>query len=455
MNSQFPTYTQGKSSYGIYPFSLLRYGWEYIMYFMSLLCLWEIPYELIFDFEKTPKYVFPALVIDFFYFVDLFIVMRTGVLKYGVVQLDKKSILSEIPKWKLVIYWISPWPYYLIGYFVKSNALYNILICLKALRIVRLKEASRLLNDTLVFSNPVTLIMTLFCVLITIAHFSACIFWYTGHREIPGKSWLIETKIAMKSKSIQYFHTLYYITTTILTIGYGDLHPYTFPEVCVVIAVEAVGVFFYNYLVSTMVSIVADPSRNLFLSKYQKIYSAFKTRNVSDASLEELMRYYEYVWEKNHDRTDFYETASKLPEGIQRKLAFSLHEDIFGKTAAFQGASREVLESIALALIPRIFTPGDFLLKAGRISNRMYFINEGKVGLVNSNGIIVGECDGISGSVIGEASLLKGTPETISSIAVTYVEAFELLKEDYDEIIEMHPQLETQLRQKGGQYQNF
>lgn len=435
-----------KSTYGIYPYTTFRQIWEYLMFFMSMICLWEIPFEIIFELSFKPYIILPALLIDLIYFIDIFIVKRTGVLQYGIIKLDKKSISSSFPKWKFIIYCCSAVPYYIIGYLLKNRIAYNCLISLKLLRMLRLYDSQKAIYNTLVYNHPASKIAILFCFLITIAHFSACIFWYTGFKEIPGKSWIIDAKIFNKPRPIQYFHTLYYITTTILTIGYGDLHPYTFPEVCVVIGVEAVGVFFYNYLVSNLVSIVADPSRHSFLTRYQRVYSTFKSNSASKESMEELMRYYEYVWERDRDRADFYEMASKLPNVLQKKLAYELHRDVFEKVTAFQGAGHEVLEKVALALIPRIFTPGDVLLKAGRVNNRMYFINEGKVALINTNGMIVDECNGVKGSVIGEESVINGNPEIFSSIAKTYVEAFELLKDDFDEIAMLHPRLQTQLQ---------
>lgn len=448
-NSQRSNYNQQgkkKSTYGLYPYTTFRQIWEYLMFFMSMICLWEIPFEIIFELNFEPYIILPALLIDLIYFIDIYIVMRTGVLQYGIIKLDKKSILSHLPKWKLIIYCLSAIPYYLIGYFLKNRIVYNCFISFKLLRMLRLYDSCWVINNTLVYNHPASRIAILFCFLITIAHFSACIFWYTGFKEIPNKSWIVDAKIITKSRPIQYFHTLYYITTTILTIGYGDLHPYTFPEVCVVIGVEAVGVFFYNYLVSNLVSIVADPSRHSFLTRYQRVYSTFKSKSASKESMEELMRYYEYVWERDRDRADFYEIASKLPEGLQKKLAYALHRDVFEKVTAFQGAGHEVLEKVALTLIPRIFTPGDVLLKAGRVNNRMYFITEGKVALINTNGLIVDECSGRKGSVIGEESVINGNPEIFSSIAKTYVEAFELLKEDFDEIAMLHPRIQTQLQ---------
>ena len=406
----------------------------------------EIPFELVFDIDFRLYRILIALSIDIIYLADIFIVKRTGILQYGIVKLDKKSISNSIPKWKFIIYCFSAVPYYMLGFALKCTETYKILVCLKLLRMLRLYDSCCVINNTLVYNHPASRIAILFCFLITIAHFSACIFWFTGKNEMPHESWLIKAKLIYKPQTIQYFHTLYYITTTILTIGYGDLHPYTFPEVCVVIGVEAVGVFFYNYLVSNLVSIVADPSRHSFLNRYQRVYSTFKSKEASKESMEELMRYYEYVLERDRDRADFYEMASKLPNGLQKKLAYALHRDVFEKVTAFQGAGHEALEKVALALIPRIFTPGDVLLKSGRVNNRMYFITEGKVALINSNGMIVDECNGVKGSVIGEESVINGNPEFFSSIAKTYVEAFELLKEDFDEIVMLHPRIQRQLQ---------
>jgi hypothetical protein len=438
---------QGKA-YGIYPYNTFRRGWEFVMFTLGMLIVWEIPWEWAFNPHRTFYYLIPALVIDLCFLVDIFIVLRTGVLQYGVIKLDKTNIRNSIETWRLAIYWISPWPYYLIGYYVHNDTVFCALMTLKVLRFLRLYDAIQVIRNTLIYINPISRLVLLFGAFLTIAHYSACIFWYTGYDEVPGSSWLIDFKLLSQPREIQYFHTLYYITTTFLTIGYGDLHPVTFEEICVALACQIVGVFFYNFVVSNMVSIVADPSRNSFLSKYQRIHSAFRGRGVSDESLEELLKYYEYVWERDRDRADFYETAAKLPEGLQKKLALALHMDVFNKVPALQGADEEALEKVAMALRPRIFTPGDFLIKAERVSNRMYFVTAGKVAIMNTNGAIFQTLDGVNGFVLGEASVLSGAVEPASAIAETYVDAFELMKEDFDEIVAMHPEIQAQLARK-------
>lgn len=432
-------------SYGIYPYSPYRRAWEYIMCILSMLCFFEIPFEWCFNFDLTWLYVVFALIMDCFYVADIFVIKRTGVLQYGVIKLDKRSIKENIPTWRTLIYWITPWPFYMIGFFMKNSLLYRILVLIKLLRLFRLYDAYRVIRNTLVYISPISKMMTLFMILFCIVHFCACLFWYVGHSQLPDDGWIFHSNLVAKPLIVQYFHTVYYITTTVLTIGYGDIHPHTFPEICVVIVIEALGVFFYNFLVSNMVSIVADPSRNSFLTKYQRIYSAFKWRGISDASMCELLRYYEYVWERDRDRADFYETASKMPEGLQKRLALALHMEVFNKVSFLKNMPHDALERVAMALKPRIFTPGDFLIKCSRVSNRMFFITEGKVDVISKTGELLNTLDGANGCILGETSLINRTEEVASVIAETYVEAFELTKEDFDEIVEIHPQIQEGL----------
>jgi hypothetical protein len=209
-----------------------------------------------------------------------------------------------------------------------------------------------------------------------------------------------------------------------------------------------VGVFFYNFLVSNLVSIVADPSRNSFLSKYQRVSSAFQQHKVSQESMEELLKYYEYVWERDRDRADFYETVTKLPLGLQKRLALALHMDVFTKVDVLRGAHEDALEKVAMALRQRVFTPGDCIVRAGKVTNRMFFVTAGKVSIISGTGMVLTSFDGASGFVLGEQSVLAGEEEQANAIAETYVESFELLKVDFDVIVASHPEVQEELRRR-------
>lgn len=433
------------NDYGIYPYSKWRGAWEYLMFFMSLICILELPYEWFFNIKKTIWYLIPSLIIDIIFSADIWVAYKTGFLQQGTVCLDKASIKARIPLWRQIIYWITPIPFYLVGcvmYLVgkdPSFMLFRILVSFKAIRFVRLYDARKVIGSSLYYMGPISKTLLLFSGYFTVIHYLACIFWFVGYNEFPNNSWIIEKEIVDKPKYIQYFHSVYYILTTSLAIGYGDFFPHNFTEVCVMVIFESIGIFLTNYVISSIVSIVADPTRNSFVNKFQKVFYAFQCRKVSAESMEELLRYNEYVWQHDRDRECFYNEASKLPEGLQKKLALALHQEVFKKVKAFRHVIIEDLERIALALKPRMFNQDDYIVKAGRLSSRMFFITEGKVDLFTETGQLITTIDGDDGCILGEGSLLNGTEEQASAIASSYVKAFELSKEDYDEIISHHP----------------
>jgi hypothetical protein len=147
-----------------------------------------------------------------------------------------------------------------------------------------------------------------------------------------------------------------------------------------------------------------------------------------------MVRYQEFVWDRDRDRDDFYELSHRLPTSLQKRIALAVHMPVFLKLHLLQTSDKEMLADLALALTPTIFTPGDFLLNAGRISQRMLFIVEGVVALQNPSGAIIHKLDGSSGTILGEASILRQTEEPMSVVACTYLEAFELSKADFDRI---------------------
>ena len=435
----------------INPYNKFRRFWEYVMFFFSVIVLFELPFEWIYEIPLTYKWIIPSLVMDVFFAIDVYISQNTGILEFGVVTLNKKYIRSKLTVLRKIVYWITPIPFYLIGYFVKSEKVYRILITFKVLRIVRLGEAIHTFQTSLIYVGPYNKMLVLLAFLLFIDHIFACIFWLVGNKELPGPSWLHEVAfIDNEPQLVQYIHTLYYITTTMLTIGYGDLHPYTFNEIIVIIVVECIGVFFYNFFLSNMVSIVADPSRTSFLEKYQKIYIAFKWRGVSNDSILELLRYFEYVWERNHDESDFYENAQRMPDSLKKKVALALHAQLFEKIDSIKDLSLESRAQIAIRLRPRIFTPGDYLIKAGSLSKKIFFLSSGKVQVLSSCGSLINSHEGPAGIIFGIGSFLNGSEEVTCVIAQTYVETYELTKGDFDDLKDNNEDFRTSMRTRKG-----
>ena len=429
------------SNWGFYPFNIFRKIWEYIIYFLSLFSLWECLYVWFVGIEFSLSVLILNTIIDLFYIADIIISLRTGILQNGMVQLDKDILLKSIPKWRKIIFYISPLPFYLIGTLFDNKILFKILICTKILRVLRLYDSTVTIRKTLYYVNYYSKIILLFSALFTVIHFFACIFWLIGRMD---ESWLYKNNIQVKTKFQQYIYSYYFITTTVLTVGYGDIHVYSFTEICLIIVVELVGFIFYNYTISSIVSLVADNSRDFFINRYQRILDGFKEKGISKDSMNEILRYFEYIWEKASIQTGYYETSKQFPESLRKKLSLTIYIDLFKKIEVFNEISQKSLAELALLLKPRIFTPGDLIVKPGKVGNHIFILEEGTAGVYNKKGTFLISLDETKGTIIGANSMITGEEETVKIIAHTYVQALELSREDFNSITEIKQKLQPE-----------
>ena len=415
------------------------------MFFASIFSIWAIPF--IFTFWNSEIFhtldFLPAFILDLFFFADIFVIFHTGFLKDGVVFNDKQT---HIPFWREVIMWIAPWPIISIGYFLNNLQLTRILSFFYLFRLVRLFDSSYTISTTLVYIHPVSKFLLYFSLFFTVIHIFSCIIWGIGNSEMEHSknSWLLIKGTSKESFLGQYFHSLYFITTTVLTIGYGDLHPVTFNEIIVTIIIELLGVFCYSFLTSNLVAHGANPSYLSFLAKFQLKDQALKRQGISSPSRIELLRYYEYIWEKSQNTS--FESISRnlgLPNSLQKKIGLALRSNLFSSIPALSELSYEVYEQIALSLKLRIFTPGDYLIRPGKVSNRIFLISDGTVSLVSLTGALIARLNNASGVILGEESMIYRTEETACAYAETYVEAYELLRADFESIPELRNAFES------------
>jgi hyperpolarization activated cyclic nucleotide-gated potassium channel 2 len=86
-------------------------------------------------------------------------------------------------------------------------------------------------------------------VILLIAHWIACLFYYIGSLELDTNAvcWLTEAKMQDAATYDKYIISLYWAFTTMTTVGYGDVAPYTMNEKIYAIfsMLIACGVFAY------------------------------------------------------------------------------------------------------------------------------------------------------------------------------------------------------------------
>jgi len=115
-------------------------------------------------------------------------------------------------------------------------------------------------------------ILRIMAIMGIVCHFMACVWVAAGRAadEAGKNSWLrqdikeysyLDTEGGAYVMKI-YLGAFYFCFTTMTTIGYGDVHPYSNTERIVAICLQCFGGFMYAYVISSLTSIVTMEDAN-------------------------------------------------------------------------------------------------------------------------------------------------------------------------------------------------
>jgi hyperpolarization activated cyclic nucleotide-gated potassium channel 2 len=132
--------------------------------------------------------------------------------------------------------------------------LIRIIRFLRFLRLLRVFKLKKLLYkfEEIIMSDTINAILGFFkvvTVILFIAHWIACIFYFIGQSQLDSEPlcWLTIAGMQDAETSDKYVISLYWAFTTMTTVGYGDVTPYTMREKVYAIfsMLIACGVFAY------------------------------------------------------------------------------------------------------------------------------------------------------------------------------------------------------------------
>lgn len=244
----------------------------------------------------------------------------------------------------------------------------------------------------------------------------------------------------------RYLRALYWSFTTLATIGYGDLTPVTNPQVVYAMIVMFIGVSAYGYVIGNIAGLLAniDVAKTHYLETMERLVAFMRYRNLPPTLQRRLRDYYAYLWE-NRLGYDESSVMAELPDSLRAEVALYLRRDFIEHAPLFKGASHELVREIALELRPVVYTPGDYIFRAGQYGRHMYFISRGTVEVVAADGTTVLNTLK-DGDFFGEVALLFSQPRTASVRAVDYCDLYTLDKETFDRILGRYPDFAAHIK---------
>lgn len=245
---------------------------------------------------------------------------------------------------------------------------------LRILRILKfLKERSKILqylSDWLKLRPGIDRFAAIMFYFFLFCHITSAI-WYlqADLNSSDPKSWINKYPDLSDTNFHSYISSFYFVVTTVVTVGYGDIHANNTLERLICCVIMFVGAFIYSYIVgslSTMILTMDNKSRELD-NKLKSLIAIKQQYDIESQLYNKIRRALKY------GHTRFYEDKlsflQELPTRLRTQLSIVMHKDLLKNIEFFKGRNPNFLGIIGPLLKPIHLNPMDYVFTEGEYAN--------------------------------------------------------------------------------------
>ena len=277
------------------------------------------------------------------------------------------------------------------------DSFFNLLIILKHLKllkimqrnnnqfITRLKEK---MSENIKLENISDLSFQIFKYIMCL-HILACFYIFIGRHNSP--SWITANNFQSHPFNSLYITSVYYILTSMTTVGYGDISPKSSLEIFIQVLLLGAGIIIYSWLVSSIGNDINKESyASINFANESKILEEIRIThpNLSYKVYKEIQKYIEFrnFRPKKNDKTIL---INDLPYTVKNELIISMYNKYINNLGFFKGISNSnFILKVVMNFGEVVALKNEILLKEDGIIEEMYFVKEGRLGLeisINEN----------------------------------------------------------------------
>lgn len=430
-----------RKKYLLYEDSVILTTWTYLLVLLFIYTAIFLPFRISFIQNDSAGLNALDIIVNLMFIVDIILTFFTTYVHKGVIVEDIKLIILKYTQTWLALDILSviPFDYFISSENSRLNNFTKLIRIIKLLRILRLIKMSKRLSKNKVtrritgffnINRQFSDLLVFFSIILLLTHIATCLWYFIASISIS-PSWIDRLHPKPTTSADIYIVSFYWAISTICTVGFGDIGPFTMIEKLFNIAWIGVGVAFYSYTLGTLSSLLNNLNRkkSVISSRFAFMNQFASEMKIDKALLERITTHLEFLEESNKYTKDNISLSflKDISLDLTYELAKHLHKDLLANGILFESKNVNFLAQTLPYLVPRKLRPGEILYKQNEYPNFLYFILEGRVGFFNDSNIMFNTY--IEGSYFGEIEIFKSCLRQYQAKALTEVKVLILPRE--------------------------